>query len=338
MTRTYVLSTLAQWGAYLDKDLPYQETLWQRAIAENGWFTTDSIAQASRAILTQFLSLPVLEKWLAPYAMYPHPARAKNIGLVLAGNLPLVGFHDVLCVLAAGHKAQVKLSSKDKVLLPYWIERLAEIDSQLAARITFVEQLKDYDAVIATGNNNSARYFNHYFGKVPHIIRKNRSAVAVITGEETQEDFAALGQDMFTYFGLGCRNVSKWYVPETADIPAMLDQMEDWQHLMHHHKWKNNYDYHRSILLLNKTPHYATDYMMLMEDEAVSAPLSIIHYSRYTNHEDLALQLAAQQENIQCIVSKDSTVKEAIPLGSAQQPALNDYADHVDTMAFLLGL
>lgn len=338
MTRSHILSTLAQWGRYLEKDLPYQEELWHRAKAENGWFTLESIQQASRAILEHMLQEDTLHEWLEKYNDRPHPTTAKNNGLVLAGNLPLVGFHDILSVLAAGHQAQVKLSSKDKVLLTYWVERLAEIEPALAARIQWVEKLQDFDAVIATGNNNSARYFEYYFGKVPHIIRKNRSSVAVLTGHETAEDIDALARDMFTYFGLGCRNVSKWFVPEGMEVTPILDKLQGWEHLMDHHKWKNNYDYHRSILLLNKTPHLATDFMMLQEAEAVSTPLSIIHYTRYTNREDLELQLAQQKDDIQCIVSKDETIPGALPLGTSQQPQLWDYADNVDTLDFLLSL
>lgn len=331
------ITTLAKWGQYMSKDLNYQEDLWQQAQAENGWFTAESIKTASQAIITAMLQEKQLEQWLGRYPS-SSATSPKTIGLVLAGNLPLVGFHDVLCVLASGHKAQVKMSSKDKVLLPYWIERLAEIDSTLAGRVQFVDRLEGFDAVIATGNNNSARYFNYYFGKVPHIIRKNRSAAAILTGEESPAEMAALGQDMFTYFGLGCRNVSKWWIPEALELPPLLDQLQSWEKLMDHHKWKNNYDYHRSLLLLNKTPHLATGFMMLVENEAVSAPLSVIHYSRYTNAEDLDLQIRAQRQNIQCMVSNYIDRDDVIPLGTSQQPSLWDYADKEDTMAFLLHL
>lgn len=334
MNSQNTVQTLIQWGQYIASDWPYQDNLRHRVAAANGWFTPASQLQAMQAIIEDMLQPEQLEQWMSRYQDRLPVATPGRIGLVLAGNLPLVGFHDVLSVLASGHTALVKMSSKDNLLLPYLLELLKEIDASVGTRVQLADKLTGFDAVIATGSNNSSRYFDYYFRDVPHIIRKNRHSVAVLSGEETTEDLKALGHDVFDFFGLGCRNVSKIYVPQGYDLTQLLDAWSDWQWLSDHHKWKNNYEYIRSVLLLNKEPHLATDFVMLKEATPIATPLTVVHVERYASLPLLEASIAALSEEIQVIVSNQS-VAGALPFGNSQRPQLWDYADGVDTMQFL---
>lgn len=329
-----ILQTLIQWGQYIASDWPYQETLRHRVAAANGWFTPDNQQQAMQAIIEDMLQPEQLEQWMGRYQSMLPVATPGRIGLVLAGNLPLVGFHDVLSVLASGHTAVVKMSSKDNLLLPYLLDLLRDIDETFAAKVELADKLAGFDAVIATGSNNSGRYFDYYFRDVPHIIRKNRHSIAVLSGEESDADLKALGHDVFDYFGLGCRNVSKVYVPVDYDLTRLLDAWSDWQWLTDHHKWKNNYEYIRSVLLLNKEPHLATDFVMLKEATPIATPLTVVHAERYETLPLLEASIAAAASEIQVIVS-NQPVAGALPFGHSQRPQLWDYADGVDTMQFL---
>jgi hypothetical protein len=306
------------------------QQLIERAGNENSWFTSSSIRMAIAGIKL-YLQPESLTRWITPYTLAP--LRPKTIAVIMAGNVPLVGFHDFLCVLISGHSLQVKLSSKDSVLITYLSHRLCEIEPRFKLLIHFTEQLKNFDAIIATGSDNSARYFHYYFGKYPNIIRKNRTSVAVLTGKETDADLETLGKDVFSYFGLGCRNVSKVYLPANADPTRLLQCWPTFQEVMIHHKYHNNYDYQKSILLVNRVPHFDAGFVLLQENEKLVSPISVVYYEFYENEGALALKLMEAKDKIQCVVGK--TPPGAVPFGQAQSPMLWDYADQMDTLKFL---
>ncbi|RZK71074.1 MAG: acyl-CoA reductase, partial [Pedobacter sp.] len=264
----------------------------------------------------------------------------KKVGLILAGNIPLVGFHDVLSVLATGNIALIKLSSSDDKLLPAVLRELCKIEPALEGQVVYVERLKDFEAVIATGSNNTSRYFDYYFGKVPNIIRKNRTSVAVLTGQETQEEIAQLGHDLFDYFGLGCRNVSKIYVPENYEIKNFFEPIEQYNDIINHFKYNNNYDYNKSIYLVNSAKHFDNGFLLLKEDEGFSSPLAVLYYQSYHDIKKVEQVLTEQAENLQCIVSKANLniPTGILQFGESQHPKLWDYADNVDTIKFLNSL
>jgi len=330
------IDALAALGAYIASMPPELEEKIEEAFLHNRWFTPENTRFALASIAQSMLQREKMEDWLAHYPGRAEP-KIKNVGLIMAGNLPLVGFHDLLSVLLSGHRALIKLSSKDRILLPFLLEKLETFDARIKDCYAFVERLRDFDAVIATGSNNSARYFEYYFGRYPHIIRKNRNSVAVITGDENENDLRALGDDIFRYFGMGCRNVSKLYLPEGYDPARILEAMEVFREIIHHDKYRNNYDYHRSLYLLNRTPHLASDFLMLVENEAIASPMATLHYEYYRDKSSLKAALAMHRHEIQIVVSKDPETGNVAP-GCSQSPGLLDYADKVDTMAFLVQL
>jgi hypothetical protein len=338
MSSAPITEALAHWGRHITFHRSDNAALFQRAEHENGWFTKPNIALALDAITQDMLEAGQLAQWLARYPDLSPPAHPKSIGLVMAGNLPAAGFHDLLCVLASGHRALVKLSSKDKLLLPWMAELLEEIAPELGKRIQFTERLQGFDAVIATGSNNSARYFRQYFGRVPHIIRKNRNSLAVLSGSESPEELEGLGHDIFDFFGLGCRNVSKIYLPAGYDIPQLMDALEPFATLADHNKYLNNYEYQRSLLLLNKVPHFASNFLLLKEDTGIASPLATVYYEHYSSMEEVRSTLEAKEEDIQCVVTHLPEIEDAVPFGQSQRPRLWDYADRVDTMRFLAEL
>lgn len=306
-----------------------------RAGGQNNWFTPENVNMALDAIAGS-LNEKDLHQFTQGYRL--NPTKASTIGLVMAGNIPMVGFHDLLCVLLAGHKALIKLSSQDSFLMQFIINQIKDIAPEMDERIELTERLKDMDAVIATGSDNSARYFKHYFSKHPHIIRQNRTSVAVIKGDENPESITALGDDLFRYFGLGCRNVSKLYVPENFDFKPFIDVLLSYESVLDHHKYRNNYDYNKSIYLVNKEPHLDSGFFLVRESDELVSPISVIYYEYYKNEAELSLKLAAQQEKIQATVSENGWYEGSIPFGEAQEPKLWDFADGVDTLEFLDGL
>ncbi len=252
----------------------------------------------------------------------------------MAGNIPLVGFHDMLSVLISGHNLKAKLSSKDRILPNMIRELLVKINSEYDRWIFFTEeQLSGFDAVIATGSNNSAQVFNQYFGKYPHIIRQNRNSIAILTGDETPEELQKLGHDIFSYFGLGCRNVSKIFVPEDYSVEDLTSYFSDFSHYQNHNKYINNYDYQKAISLMNQTGFIDGNFFLMQESPEISSPISVIFYERYTDYNQLKTQLTGIKNQLQVVVSKESS-----NFGLTQQPQLWDYADGVDTMAFLLNI
>jgi hypothetical protein len=303
-----------------------------RSKAENGWFTEKNVRRALVAWGDE-LTREKLTAWVNRYSFVePTP---KTVAIIMAGNLPLVGFHDFLTVLLFGHSVKSKLSSDDKRLLPLIAKMLIELYPDFEKRIAFVERVENPDAVIATGSNNTARYFEHYFGKYPNIIRKNRTSVAVLRGDETEEQLIALGEDIFRYFGMGCRSVSKLYIPEGFDINRVFGAILSFSEVIQNHKYANNYDYHRAIFMLNKQPFLENGFVIFEEGASLHTPVSVIHYERYADLETLNQQLLAQAEELQCIVGN---APGHIPFGQTQCPTLWDYADGVDAVAFLLEL
>lgn len=306
-----------------------------KAGQQNNWFTPDSIS-ASINGLTQLLDENALEKWSDSYSF--NNVTPKKVGVIMAGNLPLVGFTDFLSIIISGHIAKIKLSSQDNILLPFLVDQLLEIEPKLASQIEFVEQLKDVEAVIATGSDNTSRYFDYYFGKYPNIIRKNRSSCAILTGEESPDEIDQLGHDMFLYYGLGCRNISKVYFPKDYNIEHLLGNLNNHEEVINHHKYHNNYDYNKSIYLVNRVPHYDNGFLLLTEDTSLVSPISVLFYERYDDQSHLDKLVSQHKDKIQCIVSKDAWYSGSLPLGSAQKPSLTDYADDVDVMLFLSSL
>ncbi|RYU86550.1 acyl-CoA reductase [Mucilaginibacter terrigena] len=303
----------------------------------NAWFTPKSVLNAVTAT-GRMLNKADLEQWLKKYNITGDGN--KKVGLVLAGNIPLVGFHDVLCVLVTGNRALIKASSQDARLVKYVLNLLVEIDNRYADQFSFVERLEGFDAIIATGSNNTSRYFEYYFGKVPNIIRKNRNSIALLTGNETAEQLAALGHDIFDYYGLGCRNVSKVLVPEGYVFNFFFESIEHFAPIIHHHKYNNNYDYNKSIYLVNRDEHLDNGFLLLKQDTSLTSPLACLFYETYTDLQSAEKQLQQQSDNLQCIVTTAplQTQNQVVNFGQSQHPQLWDYADGVDTMDFLSNL
>jgi hypothetical protein len=302
----------------------------------NAWFTPESVSEAVTAI-GKMLNKADLTQWLNSYNL-EESKPVKKIGLILAGNIPLVGFHDVLCVLVTGNFALIKSSSQDSRLIKHILQMLVNIEPSFSGQYDFVERLEGFDAVIATGSNNTSRYFDYYFGKVPNIIRKNRNSVALLTGNETAEQLYKLGHDIFDYFGLGCRNVSKLNVPKGYNFNFFFESIEVYQPIIHHNKYNNNYGYNRSIYLVGNEQHLDNGFLLLKEYPALASPLAVLFYEYYDDLESAQNLLQQQSDNIQCIVSAAplTITNQVVDFGMSQQPALWDYADNVDTMEFLV--
>lgn len=332
------IQVLRNLGQHLQQEDEYLQAVIQRTHFNNQWFTVENQNQAIKSIAEHFLAPAKLEAWLGRYQMQ-EPETPKTVGLVLAGNIPLVGFHDILCVFVAGHKAKIKLSDKDKFLLPYLLKLLKGFDTRTEGYFEIVPQLKDFEAVIATGSNNSARYFEAYFGKYPNIIRKNRNGIAILNGKESKEELKAFGLDIFQYFGLGCRNVSKLYVPINYDFEPLLESLHEYREIILNTKYKNNFDYNYALYVLNRVEYKANGCIILLEDKALTSRIASLHYEYYKDADKLKLEIEERKEEIQCIVSQEAWLDmPTFRFGKAQEPALWDYADGEDTLAFLLGL
>lgn len=335
LTTKQRLGAFVQLGALLSKPDDALSSIINSAKQFNAWFTPESSASAIKAI-SKMLNQSDLESWLGEGG--EETGNPKAVGLILAGNIPLVGFHDILCVLATGNRALIKLSSQDQKLIPYILNKLTEIESAFKDQIEYVERLTEFDAVIATGSNNTSRYFEYYFSKVPHIIRKNRNSIAVLTGNEAPEDIQKLGNDIFDYYGLGCRNVSKVYVPRDYDFKSLFEPIEEFKSVIDHHKYNNNYDYNKSIYLVNQDKHLDNGFLLLKEDERLASPLAVLYYQRYDDVRMLEQELIEKADQIQCIVSRPGLGLQTVGFGESQQPKLWDYADGLDTLQFLRGI
>ncbi len=303
--------------------------------SHNGWFTSEQVYFSIQA-WAKALTEDNLNHWLSNYDF--SKIEPKKVGLILAGNIPLVGFHDFLSVLISGHDVLVKTSSNDQHLLKFLANYLIKIEPKLISKITFVEgKLEGFDAVIATGSNNTARYFEYYFKDKPSIIRKNRNSVAILDGTESHEDLIGLGEDIFRYFGLGCRNVSKLFVPKGYNFEAFFKAMYEYRDVIHYEKYANNYDYNKAVFLMSNFQLLDNEFMTIKEDTSYSSPISSVFYEFYENLDDVKKRLENDTEQIQCIVT-NNLISNSVAFGQTQQPKLWDYADNVDTLAFLNNL
>lgn len=310
------------------------DALVRGAVQHNGWATEANVRHAFKA-WGEALTADALQSWLAPYADQLEQARTqRTVGLVLAGNVPLVGLHDVLCVWLGGHNAVVKCSSQEPALVPALVQQLDRLLPGTAERVRFASgPIGEVDAVIATGSDNTARYFEHYFGHLPRIVRKSRVSVAVLDGSETDAELTALGDDIFRYFGLGCRNVAKLYVLADFDLDRVFGALLPWAHVAQHNKYGNNYDYTRAIWMLDRIAFLENGFVLVKEDKALASPMATLFYERYADATEVQLTLKEHAHKIQCVVGHGH-----VPFGQAQSPALQEYADGVDTLEFLLGV
>ncbi|WP_292008923.1 acyl-CoA reductase [Chryseobacterium sp.] len=335
------ISGLTQLGNYINEFLKKDskdfnesdvefEILLKKSEIENPWFTVDN----QKFALRQWAGLITdsnIRDWLGNYSP---SGTSKKVGLILAGNIPLVGFHDVISVILSNHIPVIKLSSKDKYMLPFLLKKWKEFSKD---RVSYemVEKLEDFDAVIATGSNNTARYLEYYFKDHMSIIRKNRTSVAVLKGDETDEELRLLAKDIFQYFGLGCRNVTRIFIPQDFLLDRLFENFLDFKDIIHHHKYANNYDYNRAVYLLNQEKFWDNNFVMLKEDDKLFSPLSVINFSRYSSLDEVKDFIRENEESIQCIVAKKDLDFDSVGLGEAQNPGLSTYADNVDTMKFL---
>lgn len=326
------IDLLKRLGEYISLNNDAWMAAKEKAYQQNTWFIPAFVDLAANAIATAFLQETALNEWAKKYNIPDENKAPKNVGIVMAGNIPLVGFHDFLCVFISGHRQTIKASSKDEALIHHLVNHLHTLDASTKDLISFSEMLKGCDAYIATGSNNSARYFDYYFSKYPHIIRRNRTSVAILAGNETAAELEKLADDVYQYFGLGCRNVTKIYVPQQYDFIPLLEAFRKYNHLADHSKYMNNYEYQMAVLILNKKFYMTNGSVILLEEPAIFSPISQLNYEFYSNPEDVTGKLK-NQEDVQCIVGR-----QQIPFGQAQLPCLTDYADGVDTLQFLLAL
>lgn len=331
MTTDERLAALEKLGNYVDAiDEVELEELMLKVRNENPWFTPGSVNLALEGI-RRYLDPVKLKEWTSRYSI--NPSSRRKIAVIMAGNIPLAGFHDFLSVLVSGHALMAKLSSKDSVLLTHLSNKLIEIEPRFDSMISMPPRLKNFDAVIATGSDNSARYFQYYFGKYPHIIRKNRTSCAILDGSETEEELTLLGRDVFTYFGLGCRNVSKIFLPNNFDPVRLIKAWDIYVDIINHHKYHNNYDYQKSILLVNKIAFYDSGFVILHENPKLVSPISVVYFETYATKKELTWKIKEMADKLQCVVGKHEPA--FTPLGETQSPDLWDYADRVDTMKFI---
>ena len=329
------INNLVRLGELLSKTEQFND-IFEKAEQQNSWFTRTNVIFAFKS-WSDALSKNNVKQWLSQYQL-PQTTLPKKILIIMAGNLPLVGLHDLLCVLITGHKAIVKLSSNDCVLLPYLITQMKTFAPEWTEAVTFTDdKVTEYDAVIATGSDNTARYFEYYFGKKPHIIRKNRHSVAVLTGKETPEELFALGKDIFLYYGLGCRSISKLFVPKGYDFNLLFQAIYPYKDIIQEQKYANNYDYNKAVYLMSLFQLLENGFLLLKEDEHYGSPIATLFYEYYTDIDSLKEKLTTDAEKIQCVVAHNFTTEE-VAFGETQTPQLWDYADGVDTLNFLFKL
>jgi hypothetical protein len=320
---------LIRLDSYVMEEQPAWQQAKQKAYGENNWFIPEFTNLAIKNIVENYLQKDILDAFAQAYQLPQENTNPKKVGIVMAGNIPLVGFHDFLCVFLSGHLAFIKPSSKDDVLIKHLVNKMAEWNSEVNSLVQFAEMLKGCDAYIATGSNNTSRYFEYYFQKYPHIIRKNRTSVAVLKGNESNEELEHLADDVYQYFGLGCRNVTKLYVPKDYDFVPLLKAFKKYDHLIDIQKYKNNYDYNLAILLLNKRYYMTNGSILMVEDPSYFSPISQLHFEYYFDEKEIEKKLH-DNEAIQCIVNDENT-----GFGKAQKPSIWAFADGIDTMKFL---
>ena len=322
---------LLRLGEYMRSDDTGFDDIKDKVHNLNPWFVPEFISMAITNIANEFLEDDKLNKWISNYTL-KKDGTSKSVGIVMAGNIPLVGFHDLLCVIMSGHAAIIKPSSKDEVLIKHLVQKMHDWNPEVETYISFAENLKGCDAYIATGSNNSGRYFEYYFGRYPNIIRRNRTSVALIDGTETAAELELLADDIQMYFGLGCRNVTKLLVPNDYDFIPLLNALRKYDRFMDFHKYKHNFDYHLTLLIMNNRFYMTNESIILTKNASLFSPVSQVHYEFYDNKESV-IQALSTNDDVQCIMGHSY-----VPFGSAQVPSLNDYADGVDTMQFLTSL
>ncbi|RXK52334.1 aldehyde dehydrogenase family protein [Aquirufa rosea] len=306
----------------------------EKAKDENPWFSDHLIREAMDAIQIQFFDI---NAWEVFFQEHPeHVKASKKVGLILAGNLPAVGLHDVLMTLASGNTALVKLSSQDKSIMQLYIQVMQSFSSDVPVQL--VDRLQGAEAVIATGSDFSSSYFSHYFASMPHIIRKNRTSIALLTGNESKQDFEGLAKDIFSYYGLGCRNVSTIAIPESFDPTPLFDVLTTYHGVLDHNKYSNNYQYHKTLFLLNQVQHFDLGNLLVLERDELVSPVGVIFLKRYSSLDELNAWIQAHEHKIQCVVSQEKTASNRVYFGESQQPGLSDFADGIDTYAFLSNL
>ena len=326
----YIKEFLEKDPEYFNENDDKFQAILRKSEIENSWFTIEN----QKFGLNQWANLlteNTIKNWLAKYEVAKTP---KKVGLILAGNIPMVGFHDVISVILSNHTPMIKLSSKDQTMLPFLLSKWNEF-SDGNINYEFVERLTDFEAVIATGSNNTARYLEYYFKDSLSIIRKNRTSVAVLKGDETVEELQLLAEDIFRYFGLGCRNVTRLFIPQDFLIDKIFESFLNFNQVINHHKYANNYEYNRAIYLLNQDRFWDNNFVMLKEDDDLFSPLSVLNFSRYNTIEEVQNFISNNEESIQAIVAKPELGLDSIYFGEAQNPGLDTYADKVDTMKFL---
>ncbi|WP_317172796.1 acyl-CoA reductase [Hymenobacter sp. HDW8] len=314
--RLAAFTNLGQRLRHLTED--EKDDLYRRARNNNSWFDAPNVAAALDGI-ARLLEEHSLRTWASRYPAEPATPRA--VGVVMAGNIPLVGFHDLLCVVLSGHNLLAKPSSDDRYLMHWIVDELTRIEPRMAERITFVERLNAADDFIATGSDNTGRYFEYYFRNKPNLIRRNRTSLGILTGQETPEELAALGADIFQYYGLGCRNVSKLLVPKDYRFDKLLDNLQPWERVLEQNRYQNNYDYNKSILLVNRVPHFDNGFVLFTESAQLVSPISVVHYGTYHDEADLQEQLAQIASQTQCLVSAGGFFQTALPSGKPNAPA-----------------
>jgi hypothetical protein len=336
MTLAHRLQAFIRLGQAI-RDLPDAEraALAAKAGKENGWFTDASVELALKGIGI-LLDADRLDRWTKSYPMDSAPAR--TVGVAMAGNIPAVGFHDFLAVLLSGHRLRYKASSKDTVLLDFIQRTLVDLEPEFAQHLERSDRLNDVDAIIATGSDNTFRYFEYYFRNIPHVLRKNRVSCAVIQGDEPEEEIRQLGQDIFSYYGLGCRNVASVFVPRDYDLVEFLRRLEGFGPVVENHKYQNNYTYQKSLAMLNQEKFMDNGFLLLKPSDKLISPIAVLHYQEYRDLDDLKSRIDSQRDNLQTIVSARGWFASSQPFGAAQFPQVDDYADGVDTMKFLTSL
>ena len=309
-----------------------------KAVIHNSWFTEQSVVFALNSVIEEMLDLSKLNEWVSKYSI-PDQKENKIVALILAGNIPAVGFHDVLSVLIFGHQAQIKLSSKDAVVIPFILDNLLEIEPRFQEQIEFVDRVHGFDAIIATGSDNTGSYFEHYFKKYPHIIRKNRKSIGIIDSSTSDDDIRAMGEDIFKFFGLGCRNISKLYVQNTVDLTRVMEIWHEQKEIILHNKYKNNYDYNYTVFLLNKENFLMNGALLLRENQSLHSRIACVHYETFNEIEDLNSKIDSERDSLQCIVYQNTAkIPECILPGTTQKPQLWQYADNVDIVQFLTSI
>ncbi len=325
------IKILVKLGDYMQNNGHEWSDAKEQANRENPWFVPEFIEMSSKNIATSFLRKDKLESWVKEYNVPEENPNPKAVGVVMAGNIPMVGFHDMLCIFITGSKQLIKLSSKDNILIKHLVSMAQAWEPEIGTHISFAENLKECDAYIATGSNNSGRYFEYYFSRFPHIIRRNRTSAAVIDGTETFEELEKMADDIQTYFGLGCRNVTKLYVPKDYNFEELLMALNKYEHYQDFHKYKHNYDYQLALLMMSNKFYMTNGTILLSENASLFTAVSQVNYEYYKSEKDL--EPLQNNKDIQCVIGHIG-----IPFGQAQNPQLTDYADGVDVMNFALSL